>query len=365
MFRQPFFFRPEPAVGQAILEPRPARNTAISPEVREPSRRHAASFCAISSLRTIDGISQFGFNLSNSDPKRIYNHMKHELLAGIIASGAALTLTATHANAQTVLFSDNYNRANSINNLTPTFAGQAGVDSPLSYIIPEWSVPGSTSATNSMQVFNNNLFKAQTGQEGIWALNQNFTDSSILSSGGFSVSQNILNIGANGSDQQDRYCGYGVGLSLAQISAFADEGSTTLGPRGNIAAGTFGVAPFYVDLSLTDEIQVFANNTVSQFAVAPGTDASGGTLATTFSFADFNQGSTVNYDVTFNGTNITSGTFDWDSTTNNYIVGSMRSSTVTASTIDVSTLASTPEPTTVTLGVCGAVGLALRLRRRK
>lgn len=291
--------------------------------------------------------------------------MKHKLFAGLVASGTALALGGGHGHAQTVLFDDTFARGvNFTNNLTPNFNGQTGVDAPLTYTIPSWNVPGSVSSPNSMQILNNTLYKAQTGQEGIWALNYNFIDGSILAAGGFSVTQNILNIGSNGSDQEDRYCGYGVGLNPTQISSFADEGLTTLGPRGNIAANTFGVAPFYVDLSLTDYIQVFANNTVNQYAVAPGTDATGGALETEFSFANFNQGSTVDYTVLFDGTNITSGSFDWGSTTNNYIVGSMRSSTVTAGDLDVSTLAPAPEPSTVALVICGAAGLVLRLRRK-
>lgn len=291
--------------------------------------------------------------------------MKHNLLAGLIASGAALAISSVNGQAQTVLFDDTFARGvNFTNNLTPNFNGQSGADATLTYTIPSWNVTGSTSSPNSMQIFNNTLYKAQTGQEGIWALNYNFVDNAILTAGGFTVSQNVLNVGASGSDQEDRYCGYGVGMSAAQIASFADEGVTTLGPRGNIAANTFGVAPFYVDLSLTDEIQIFANNTVTQVAVAPGTDATGGLLKTEFTFADFNQGSTVNYVVTFQGTNIANGSFLWTSKTNNYIAGSMRSSTVTAGELSLDTATPTPEPSTMALAVCGVAGLALRLRRK-
>ena len=292
--------------------------------------------------------------------------MKHNLFAGLIASGTALALGAVYGHAQTVLFDDTYSRGgvNSAGNLTPNYTGQTGTDVGSGIGYTTYVNSFSTTPPNSLNIQNGTLFKSQTGQEGIWALNYNFTDVAILSAGGFSVSQNILAVPSNANTPQDRFCGYGVGLSLAQVNSLNDDNATSLGPRGSISGVTTGVAPFYVDLDSLGAVQVFTGGTLLNTFAISGSPTSG-TLLTDFTgFSDFGAGTTVDFTVLFDGVQVTTGSFDWSSTGNNYIAGSMRDSTVTAGELNVSTLAPTPEPSTVALAVCGAAGLVLRLRRK-
>lgn len=220
----------------------------------------------------------------------------------------------------------------------------------------------STTPPNSLNIQNGTLFKSHTGQEGIWALNYNFTDAAILSAGGFSVSQNIIAIQSNANQPQDRFCGYGVGLSLAQVDSLNDDNTTSLGPRGSITGGTTGVAPFYVDLDSLSSVQVFTVGTLLNTVAIPGSPTSG-TLMTDFTgFSDFNAGTTVDLTVIFNGLQVTTGNFTWSSTGNNYIAGSMRDSTVTAGEFNVSTV---PEPPVdvIAFGGLGVMGLFICCRR--
>ena len=283
--------------------------------------------------------------------------------ATLLISGIVAVILANHASAQTTLFDDTYARGvNSSGNLTPNFMGESGADvgSGLSYIT--YVNSANTTPPNSFLIQNNTLVKTSTGQEGIWALNYNFTDAAILSAGGFSVSQNILAIPSNANQPQDRFSGYAVGLSLAQVNSFNDDNSTSLGPRGSITGGTTGVAPFYVDLDSLGAVQVFTGGTLlNTFAIA-GSPTSG-TLMTDFTgFSDFNAGTTVDFTVLFDGTEVTTGTFTWSSSGNNYIGGSMRDSSVTVGEFDVSTV---PEPSSVALafGGLGVMGWLIHCRR--
>jgi len=285
--------------------------------------------------------------------------MKPKLYAAIFASAAF----CSYANAQTTLFDDTYSRGgvNSAGNLTPNFIGETGADVGSGITYFTYTNSSGTTPPNSLNIQNGTLFKSSTGQEGIWALNFNFTDAAILSAGGFSVSQNIIAIPSNANQPQDRFCGYGVGLSLAQVTSLNDDNLTSLGPRGSITGGTTGVAPFYVDLDSLGAVQVFTGGTLlNTFAIA-GSPTSG-TLTTDFTgFSSFNAGTTVDFTVLLNGLQVTTGSFTWSSTDSDYIAGSMRDSSVTAGEFNVSTV---PEPSVVTMlfGGLGAMGLFIRRR---
>ncbi|HEX3798739.1 MAG TPA: PEP-CTERM sorting domain-containing protein [Verrucomicrobiae bacterium] len=284
--------------------------------------------------------------------------------ARILAPAAILALSAATGLTQTTLFDDNYSRngMNSAGNLTPNFGGQTGIDVGSGITYSTFINGGSTTPPNSLNIQNSTLFKSATGQEGIWALNNNFTDSAILSAGGFSITQNILAVPVNASTPADRFCGYGVGLSLAQVNALNDDNLTSAGPRGSISGGTTGVAAYYVDLDSAGAVQIFTGGTLFDTVPISGSPTSG-TLTTDFtSFADFNAGTTVQFTTFFNGTEIATASFDWTSTDNNYIAGSMRDSSVTAGEFNISTV---PEPSTYTLIFSGLGLMGLLARRRK
>src|SRR6266404_1569850 len=138
---------------------------------------------------------------------------RDQILGTIITTGIAAAIFANHAGAQTTLFDDTYSRggANSSGDLTPNFIGQSGADVGAGITYTTYNNSFGTTPSNSLNIQNGTLFKSQTGQEGIWALNYNYTDAAILSAGGFSVSQNIIAIPSNANQPQDRFCGYGVG----------------------------------------------------------------------------------------------------------------------------------------------------------
>jgi hypothetical protein len=291
--------------------------------------------------------------------------MQPKLYTFLFASGIALSNLSNSAKAQTTLFDDTYSRGgvNSAGNLTPNYTGQTGADvgSGINYIT--YTNTFSTTPPNSLNIQNGTLFKSQTGQEGVWALNYNFTDLAILSAGGFSVSQNITSLPSNANTPQDRFCGYGVGLSLAQVNALNDDNASSLGPRGSITGGTTGVAAFYVDLDSLGAVQVFTGGTLLNTYAISGAPTSG-TLLTDFTgFSSFNAGTAVDFTVLFDGTQVATGSFDWSSTGNNYIAGSMRDSTVTAGELNVST--AVPEPSTYAMTLGGLGTLTWLIRRRK
>jgi hypothetical protein len=71
----------------------------------------------------------------------------------------------------------------------------------------------------------------------------------------------------------------------------------------------------------------------------------------------------VDFTVLFNGLQVTTGSFNWDSSGSDYIAGSMRDSTVTAGEFNVSTV---PEPSVgaIILGSFSAMVMGLFFRRR-
>ena len=294
--------------------------------------------------------------------------MKPKLSTLLLVSGAALAVFGSQANAQTVLFADTFNRANN-NNLSADTTGMSGTLGALGYLETWQGGTGGNPANNDsiLQINNNTLSKIGSGM-GMGGVNHNFIDPAIIAAGGFKVSLDITSVSGSGNDLPDRFGGFGVGLSLAKVNAFQDENDTNLGPRGTISSdanvvdqaanGHTGVADFYVSLSIQNNVQVFAGGLlVNQFAVNP---TGSHTLEADFTFPDFNAGSLVNYSVKFEGNPVTTGTFNWSSTDNNYVGFSLRAATVTVDNLAISTV---PEPSTAALLLLGTAGLLIRRRR--
>lgn len=279
----------------------------------------------------------------------------------MLVSGAVLAVFGSHANAQTVLFADNFDRANN-NFISAASTGMSGTLGPLTYLEPWQGVPYNEAV---LRIENNRLGKLAAGM-GMGGLNHNFIDASILSAGGFSLSFDVVSAGTTGDDRHDRFGGFGVGLTLAEINAFQDENDTDFGPRGTIdptgAPGGIhpGVADFYVSLSIDNLVQVFsAGALVGEFAVTP---AGSKTIWTDFSFANFNAGSQVDYLVKFEGNPVTTGSFNWSNTGENYVGFSMRANQVIVDNLSIATVV--PEPSVAALGLLGA-GFATWVRSRR
>ena len=185
-----------------------------------------------------------------------------------------------------------------------------------------------------LEIVNNTLYKAPGGMIESGLIN-NFTGQDILNAGGFSVELNILAINSATSDSTNRYVGFGVGLTQAQAESGGDI-YNPLSPgqvvfRGAIGGNT-GVSPFFVDLNLNGNIEVWTNgvlvNTIS-------VGASRGILTASFACSGFTTNDPVVANVFFNGqlvninpsgTNSIGITFYWYTNNNNYIGLSARAS---------------------------------------
>jgi len=293
-----------------------------------------------------------------------------KFFAAVLVSGL-LSWCAPQATGQTILFADNFNRANNTS-LSADSTGMSGTLGNLGYL-ESWE--GSPVNVNTWQINNNHLFKGQTGVSGGGAVNHNFIDGDILAAGGFSVSLDIVSYGTQTLDLPDRWGGFGVGLTLAEVNGFTDENTQNTGARGAIALdtvasqiGTYGVDPwmhpgvadFFVDVSKENNVQVFTGGMlVNQFAVTP---AGSHTLTANFTFADFNAGSQVNYSVLFEGNSITSGTFTWSNTGANYVALSARDSVVTLDNLSIATV---PEPSAAALVLAGLAAVRLLASRAR
>ena len=85
-----------------------------------------------------------------------------------------------------------------------------------------------------------------------------------------------------------------------------------------------------------------------------------GTISAIFSLPDFNAGSTVGFEVFYNGTSEGTGSFLWTDNNANYIALDGRDNTFL--NLDNFTVATVPEPSAVALGL---VGMCALLRRRR
>jgi hypothetical protein len=177
----------------------------------------------------------------------------------------------------------------------------------------------------------NNTFYKGTGGMIESGLRNNFVGSDIASAGGFSVEMTIQEINSDGTDNANRYVGWGVGLSQAEAAAGGDITSTTgtlfRGEQGN---ANRGVSDFFVELDYNGNIKVWTNGVLLD-TVAVG--ANYGTLTASYATTGFSTNDTVTVSVFFNGlqvdinaadTNSMTRTFRWDRNDLNYIGLSVR-----------------------------------------
>ncbi len=264
----------------------------------------------------------------------------------LVVGSACMGLLA--ANAE-VLFSDSFNRPDNFD-IDAVSTGMGGSAAPMTYSESD-SIAGVDGLT---QVSSNVLYTAYGPNASVIGLtSHNFIDVSILSAGGFSISMDVQTLG--GAADQDRYAGFGVGLSSSEISNLGYDYNTNSSPRGQWDGTPGGVADFYVswspyDNGIFDSIQIFTADTTggSEFTTLPDGIADGtfGTLRADFFVSDFNAGSMVNVDVFFNDVLITSTSFLWNGTGENYIALSSRQNTgIVIDNLEITTdVTPPPEP---------------------
>ena len=225
----------------------------------------------------------------------------------LLVLGVAVQVQA--GSTTTILFSDSYDRADNTD-IDADSTGMAGTQAPMTYVE---AFEGSGAAT-SIQVLSNELDVANGVGMGSLYLDHNFTEASILSDDGFSVSLEVVSINPAGDDFANRWGGFGVGLTAAEAAAAGDlnDSATTL--RGGGSAT--GVCDFYVDIAQDQNLRMWNNGTLLN-TIAIG--AAAGTITVEFLVSDFNAGSSVTADVYYNGALVDTQSFTWDNTDTNYI----------------------------------------------
>jgi hypothetical protein len=262
-----------------------------------------------------------------------------------------------------VLFSDNYNRANSTD-IDSSSVGMAGTLAPMVYVE---AFEGSGVAT-SIQILNNLLNVAMGPGMGSLFLDYNLIDASILTSDGFSVSMDVVSI-TTADDTGNRFGGFGVGHTRDEALAARDSFDSAAPFRPSLARANqgIGVSDFYVDLALDQNLRIWSKGALLETI---NVGVATGTIRVDFYVADFNAGSTVDAEVYFNGVKKSVKSFTWDHTDNNYlgISGRTAAAGVLLDNLSVATFysekANTPVPVNGATGVDSA-GVVLEWNKGK
>ena len=192
-------------------------------------------------------------------------------------------------------------------------------------------------------------------------VNHNFTNASILTAGGFSVSLDVAGYNQTTINQGGAF---GIGLTALEAASMRDavanqnnelHMSNALG--SGLPSQTGALADFWVGLRGNATIAWGSGDTVlGSLPVAAKT----GTISAVFTVPDFNQGSTVGFEVFYNGTTQGTGSFLWTDNNANYIAMDGRDNTFL--NLDNLVVATVPEPSALALGLFG-LGALLRRRR--
>ncbi len=195
--------------------------------------------------------------------------------------------------------------------------GMSGSLLPMTYVESFEGV-----GAGSIQVQNNCLQMATGSGMGSMYLAHNFIDASIVDCGGFTVMLDIKEI--NGGDNpQDRFGGFGIGLTEPQAAAAGEIGDVvTLRPHAD-ETSTNAVCDFYIDLALDGVLRAWNGNTLlSENSVL----YSNGRIQVDFLFPGFLGGHTVIARIYFNHEQQDVVAFTWDQSQRNYIGFSARAS---------------------------------------
>ncbi len=256
----------------------------------------------------------------------------------LIATDSVTVTAVEEAGALTsTLFADTFNRAFTMPLNTDIDSGTDGMSGPLSpmtYLeVWEGASIGATNYVDSttyigLDSLGNEVCSMANGPVmSIFGLDYNFTNTAILTDGGFSVALDVAEINSITGDGGDRYGGFGVGLSLAEVNAFMDENTGNYsGPRGGLEGDGFrhaGTADFFVSLAINNNLQIFAGGVIIQEV---NVITNRGRIRADFGVTDFNAGSYVAYKVYYNNLLKAQGFFKWTGTNQNYVAVSGRGS---------------------------------------
>ncbi|TWT92917.1 hypothetical protein Pla108_40570 [Botrimarina colliarenosi] len=253
--------------------------------------------------------------------------------SAIFASAIFALVTGASTAPAVVLFSDTFNRADSRN----IDADLTGITNNTGTALPADGVythpfldpandpgPQDGMATNGggARILSNQLLLAVGAGTSNAFVNHNFTNASILSDGAFTVSLDVLGYGGNGNGQGG---GFAIGMSQADALLAGDA----FGADPNNAKFTNAFLGDYLDVISDfwvgvrgDGVLTWGNGAVQPGdpgfnAVAVGSKT--GTISANFGVSSFNAGSTVNYEVFFDGVSRGVGSFAWSESNQNYI----------------------------------------------
>ncbi len=264
-------------------------------------------------------------------------YISNNVPALIAQASAKVTAVEESPTLLSNLFADNFNRVSTIpdpNNIDSSTDGMSGLFSPMTYLetFEGANISDTTNYNDAVTLITYDLFgnevcsMANGPVMSTFGLDHNFTNGVILTEGGFSVAMDVTGINTATDDAGDRYSGFGVGLSRAEINAFIDENTGNLsGPRGAVE-GEFrnaGMADFFVSLALNNNLQVFAGGVVIDRI---NVSTNRGRVRADFGASDFAAGSFVAYKVYFDRLLKAQGFFRWSGNQQNYVAVSSRGS---------------------------------------
>lgn len=255
-----------------------------------------------------------------------------------LAAITALALAASQAAALTTLFQDTFDRVDdrnidaSLTGITDNTGSSLAADGVYTqpFLDPNNAPPtygvqdGDAANAGGTQIFTSALQLAVGAGTSNAYLNHNFINGDILSDGGFRVSVDVSNNYGGGTAGQGGAFAIGMSTTNADLAGDANNGHPIgdAGALGNKFTNAFNpndgtvISDFWVGIRGNNTL---AWGTRDGSVSTSSVSGKGGTISATFGVNDFNAGSTVSYEVFFDGVSQGVGIFRWTDTSTNYI----------------------------------------------
>ncbi len=274
-----------------------------------------------------------------------------------------------------VLFSDSFDRADS-RNIDATLTGivdNTGSSIPADAVYSQpWIDPNSASPVYGVQdgnpangggtqILANKLqLKVGVGTTNAY-INHNFINADILTAGGFSITVDVSGYNQATINQGGAF---GIGMTAAEAASMRDAvaNSNNEAHLSNAFGATFpgqtnAVADFWFAVRGNSTVTWGSRDTIFGSAVVA---AKTGRISANFSVPDFNSGSTVGFEVFYEGGSVGTGSFAWTDSNANFIGLDGRDNSFL--NLDNLSIATIPEPSVALLGLAG-LGFLTRRRR--
>jgi hypothetical protein len=306
--------------------------------------------------------------------------MKKTTYLASVTVGLCLA-TAMTIQAQTTLFSDSFDRPDNRNidgslvGIVDNTGSSLAVDGVYSqpHVDPVYESTGvddgDASTGGGADITGGQLRLAVGPGTSCAYVNHNFVNAAILSAGGFRVS---LDITGYAQSARQNGGGFAIGMSAAEAASAGDAYNTS-NPNmtGAYNPDPYGVTGQPVGPSIVSDFWIgirgnrslaWGSSTGNVLGIGQnGLPTKTGSIAVNFAVSDFNAGSTVNYEVFYNGASQGTGSFLWSGNNENYIGIDARDGT--AVSFDNFAITLIPEPSTAALALLGVAGLLIGRRK--